>query len=103
MIKPSLPSRRLLPALGERLARVARPPGAVPAGLNGMQPTLDDILTEAPPPFLRSTHYLLAVLFLSLIVVASVVKVDMIVSAAGRLTTDAPLIAVQLLPSSVER
>jgi len=103
MIKPSCPSRRLLPTLGARLARVTHPPVPVPAGPDGLQPTLDDILTEAPPPFLRSTHYLLAVLFLSLIVVASVVKVDIIVSAGGRLTTDAPLIAVQPLELSVVR
>ena len=82
---------------------MARPPVALPAGPDGLHPTLDDILTEAPPPFLRSTHYLLVILFLSLIVVASVVKVDMIVSAGGRLTTDAPLIAVQPLELSVIR
>ena len=74
-----------------------------PAGPDGLQPTLDDILTEVPPRFVRGTHYLLAALLLSLIIVASLVKVDIIIAAGGRLTTDAPQIAVQPLELSIVR
>jgi hemolysin D len=103
MTKPGPPVRRLLPSLGAREARLAHSPAAVPVGSGGVDPTLDDILTETPQRFLRSTHYLLAALFLSVIVVASLVKVDIIVAASGRLTTDAPLIAVQPLQLSIVR
>jgi hemolysin D len=103
MTKPSLPVRRLLPALGEQLARLAHPAVAVPAGPAGLQPTLGDILDECPPRFLCSTHYILVALVLSLIVVSSLVKVDIIVAAGGRLTTDAPPIVVQPLELSIIR
>jgi hemolysin D len=103
VIRPGFSVRRFLPALGARLGRLAYPPVAAPAGPDGVPPTLGDILTEAPPRFLRSTHYLLAALFLSVIVVASLVKVDIIIAATGRLTTDAPLIAVQPLELSIIR
>jgi hemolysin D len=102
MIKPGLPARRLLPALGARLVRLPRPSVVVDTP-DSAPPTLDDILTEPPPRFLRSTHYLLAALLLSLVIVASLVKVDMVIAAGGRLTTEAPLIAVQPLELSIIR
>ena len=95
------PAHRLLLALGARLARLPRPPIAIPSVPEGLQPTLDDIMTEAPPQLLRGTHYLLAALLLSLIIVASLIKIDIIITARGRLTTDAPLIAVQPLELSI--
>jgi hemolysin D len=103
MTKPGLPARQLLPALGARVARLTRPSAVAATGPEGLQPTLEDILTEVPPRFVRSTHYLLAALLLSVIVVASLVKVDIIIAAGGRLTTDAPLIAVQPLELSIIR
>jgi hemolysin D len=103
MTKPSLPVRRLLPALGGQLARLVHSPAAAPAGPTSIPPTLDDILYENPPRFLCSTHYILAALVLSLLVVASLVKVDIIVAAGGRLTTDAPPIVVQPLELSIIR
>jgi hemolysin D len=101
--KPLLPALRLLPALGARLAWLPRGAIAVPAAAPDVPPTLDDILTEPPPRHLRSTHYILAVLLLSLIIAASLLKIDIIVPASGRLATDAPLIAVQPLELSIVR
>jgi membrane fusion protein, hemolysin D len=101
--KLALPARRLLPALVARLSWLPRRAIAVPAAAWELPPTLDDILTEPPPRHLRSTHYLLAVLLLSLLIAASLLKIDIIVPASGRLTTDAPLIAVQPLELSIIR
>ncbi len=64
---------------------------------------LEDILTERPSTLLAGGHYLIVGMFVSLILVASVVKVDIIVSAPGRLAADAPPIVVQPLALSVIR
>jgi hemolysin D len=66
-------------------------------------PDLDDLLAQDAPAYLRGTHYTVAMLLLSLIVIASLTDIDMIVSASGRLTTDAPTIAVQPMQLSVVR
>src|SRR5262249_9786021 len=67
------------------------------------QPDLDDTQAETPPRFLRNTHYAVVALFLSLILIASIVKVDMIVAAPGRLVADSPTIVVQPLQISIVR
>jgi len=103
MLKPVRPVRYLLPTLAARMVRPARTPVAVPAGPVDLQPTLEDILTTTPPRYLCSTHYILVALFLSLIIAASLVKVDIIIAAGGRLTTDAPLIVLQPLGLSIIR
>jgi HlyD family secretion protein len=68
-----------------------------------LQPTLDDILAERPPPWLRSSHVTVVGLFVGMILISSVVRVDMIVSASGRLTTDSPTIVVQPMHTSIVR
>mgnify|MGYP005816943315 CR=1 FL=1 len=68
-----------------------------------LQPDLEDILSQRPPHFLRGAHYTVAILFLLLLLIACIVKVDTIVVASGRLTADAPLIVVQPMQLSIIR
>jgi hemolysin D len=100
------PVRGFLPALRQRL-RLWQLPAADKAwprqDFAPAQPDLDDTLAETPPRFLRNTHYAVVALFLSLILIASIVKVDMIVAAPGRLAADAPTIVVQPLQISIIR
>jgi HlyD family secretion protein len=94
---PALPRR--LRAWPERAADTAWPPqDFVPH-----QPDLDDTLGEAPPRLLRNTHYAVVLLFALLVLIASLVKVDMIVAAPGRLVADSPTIVVQPLQISIVR
>jgi hemolysin D len=68
-----------------------------------LQPTLDDIMTEKPPTWLSGAHRTVAALFIGIIVVSCIVRVDMIVSASGRLTTESPTIVVQPLTTAIIR
>jgi hemolysin D len=68
-----------------------------------LKPDLEDILSERPPKFLRGAHYTVALLIVVMVVIATIVKVDMIVAASGRLTADAPLIVVQPMQLSILR
>jgi HlyD family secretion protein len=67
------------------------------------QPDLEDTLAETPSRLLRDTHYVALALFATLVLVASLVKVDMIVAAPGRLVADSPTIVVQPLQISIVR
>jgi HlyD family secretion protein len=67
------------------------------------KPDLEDILAEQPPRLLRGPHYVVVALLLLLILVASLVKVDMIVAASGRLVPDGPPIVLQPLERSIIR
>jgi hemolysin D len=67
------------------------------------QPDLEEILAESPPRMMRSTHYAIGSLFVILIVIASVVEVDIIVTASGRLIADSPTVTVQPMQLSIVR
>ncbi len=56
---------------------------------------LEDFLAEAPPSALRNTHYGAVALAALLIGLASVLKIDIVVSGSGRLAADAPTIVLQ--------
>ena len=56
---------------------------------------LEEFLAEPPPRTLRNTHYGAVALALSLIGMASVLKIDIVVSGTGRLAADAPTIVLQ--------
>lgn len=104
---PPPPARTLLPAIPQRL-RLWRKPGAVVKAwpeqdFRPPEPDLEDTLAETPPRLLRNTHYVAVVLFIALVVIASLVKVDMIVAAPGRLVADSPTIVVQPLQISIVR
>ena len=68
-----------------------------------LQPTLDDIMAEKPPTWLGNAHYTVAGLFGAMLLVSSLVRVDMIVSATGRLTTESPTIVVQPIHTAIIR
>ena len=56
---------------------------------------LDEFLAEPPPRTLRNTHYGAVALATLLIGMASVLKIDIVVSGTGRLSADAPTIVLQ--------
>lgn len=66
-------------------------------------PTLDDFLAEPPPRALRNTHYGAVALAALLIGLASVLKIDIVVSGSGRLAADAPTIVLQPMQLSLIR
>lgn len=109
MMKLALPVRRFLPFSALRaavwpwqIAFRAKAP-AQPVTFSPLPDDIEDILSESPPPLLRNIHYIVVALFLSLILIASVVRVDIIVAARGRLSADAPSIVVQPLELSIIR
>jgi HlyD family secretion protein len=65
------------------------------------QDDLESLLAEPPPPFLGGAHYLVALLFLALLAVASIAQVDVVVTASGRLAPDAPPIVLQPIERAV--
>lgn len=67
------------------------------------RPELDEIFAEQPPRFVRHTHYVLAAVVLTLLVIASVVQIDIVVSAPGKLVADAPTIVLQPMQLSIIR
>ncbi len=73
-------------------------PAAIP-----FQNDLEVIAQEQPPRFMRGTLYVMASLFVSLVVIASVVKVDMVVVGQGQLATDTPTVVLQPLDRSIIR
>jgi len=67
------------------------------------QDDIEEILEERAPPLLRSMNYLVAGLFISFVVIATVVKVDVVVVGTGRLVTDSPTILLQPMDRSIIR
>lgn len=99
----TLPFRGALPDLLAWARRQRRrapklAPDAVP-----FQDDLEELMAEPPPPFLGGAHYLLALLFVVLLGIAAVAHVDIVVTASGRLTPDAPPIVLQPLERVVVR
>jgi hemolysin D len=66
-------------------------------------PDLEDILSERPPWLLRGPHYVIAALFVLVLLLASVLKVDVIVAARGKLAPDGPPVVLQPLERGVIR
>ena len=64
---------------------------------------LDEFLTEPPPRALRNTHYGAVALVAVLVGMASVLKIDIVVSGTGRLAADAPTIVLQPMQLSLIR
>jgi HlyD family secretion protein len=67
------------------------------------QDPIDQICEEPPPRFMREVLYVVLVLFVTILVVAAVVKVDIVVVGAGRLVTETPPIMLQPLDRSIVR
>ena len=64
-------------------------------GFTPLEPDMEDFLAEAPPRFIRDAHRIAIVMLVTLLLVACVVKVDVVIIGTGRLSTDEPPIVVQ--------
>lgn len=108
-MKISLPSlrkvRRSLPAaarLVKDLAVVRYEPKVLPAAVQFLNP-IDAICEEPPPRFMWSTHYIVTALFLALVALAGLSKIDTVVIAGGTLTTQSPPILLQPIDRGIIR
>ena len=72
-------------------------------GFEPPAPDLEDFLAQTPASALRNTYRIAVLLFLTMIGLASVLKVDIIVAGTGRLAADSPMIVVQPMQLSVIR
>jgi hemolysin D len=66
-------------------------------------PNLDDALSDLPPRGVRNISHIVASLFVVLVIVSSIVSVDVVIAASGRLIADAPTIVVQPMHLSIIR
>lgn len=64
-------------------------------------PDIDEIVAEPMPRRMRVTHYLVAALFLTLVIISAVAQVDIIVVGSGRLATSQPPIVLQPLDRGI--
>ncbi len=96
------PLKKLVPAILRR--RPATEPAHViaPEALP-FQEDLEEVIAEPPPPILGKPHLAVSALFILLIAISSVVKVDMVVAGSGRLLSESPTIVLQPLERSVVR
>jgi len=78
-------------------------PLALMVGAIPYQSDLGVIVAELPPRFMRSTLYFVVSLVVILVVIASLVKVDIVVVGAGQLLTDTPTIVLQPLDRAIVR
>jgi HlyD family secretion protein len=67
------------------------------------QNVIDEIVEEKPAPFFRGAHYSVVVMFLVALIVAALVRTDIVVSSRGRLTTDVPPILLQPIERAIVR
>ncbi|MCW6511352.1 HlyD family type I secretion periplasmic adaptor subunit [Lichenifustis flavocetrariae] len=107
-------SVRFRPSLGEGQVGLLAFPKSVYARIAGqiaiskehLAPPLrdlDEIFAQSPPAFVRYTPYLIMGAMAAIITVASLVKIDIIVTAGGKLMADAPTIVLQPLQLAVIR
>ena len=64
---------------------------------------IDQVCAQPAPRYARATLYAIAGLFLSLLAIAALVKVDTVVMASGRLTTTMPPILLQPVERAIIR
>ncbi|MBW6400651.1 HlyD family type I secretion periplasmic adaptor subunit [Roseomonas sp. HJA6] len=83
-------------------ARRRRPPNLAADALPFQDP-LEALIAEPPPRALRGIHWLVAALFVGLLVLAAVAQVDVVVTGPGRLAPDAPPIVLQPMERAVIR
>jgi len=64
---------------------------------------IDAICEEAPPRFMWSTHYILLGVFVTILLAASLTRIDMVVVGRGTLTTESPPIILQPIERGIIR
>ena len=67
------------------------------------QDPLEALIAEPAPRFLRGMHWLIAAMFLGLVALAALARVDVVVTGPGRLAADALPIVVQPMERAVIR
>lgn len=80
-----------------------RAPGVVVADALDFLDPIDRICEERPPPLLRATHVLVVALFVSLLLVGALARIDVVVSGGGRLATDTAPIVLQPMERAILR
>lgn len=73
-------------------------PDAIP-----FQVGIDTIIAENPSFLMMSVFYLLGIGFVTLVVIASIVEIEMIVTCTGRLTTETPPLQLQPMDRAIIR
>lgn len=96
----TLPAANLFRLRANRVR--AKPLRLAPEALE-FQDELDRLIEEPPSPLLRFWPWLLASLLAGLVTLASIAKVDVVVTGMGRLAADAPPLVVQPLERAVIR
>jgi HlyD family secretion protein len=88
-----------------RLARRRASPAAprLSAEAVPFQDPLEALIAEPPPRLLRGLHWLVAALFVGLVGLAAIARVDVVVTGQGRLAPDAPPIVLQPMDRAVIR
>ncbi len=79
-------------------SRVSLIPEAIP-----FQDPIDEISEERPPRYLRSIFLIVVCMFILVITVMSILKVDMVVVGSGRIVTDTPPIMLQPIDTAMIR
>jgi HlyD family secretion protein len=77
-------------------------PTMMPEALPFLNP-IDAICNEPPPKLMWSTHYILVALFLCILLVASVARIDTVVVGSGSLITEQPPTILQPYERSIMR
>lgn len=85
----------------QRFVAISRPT-VTPDAVAFLDP-IDELCEEVPPKFMRSTYYIVVGLFLTIILIATLVKVDVIVAGTGRLMTETPPIMLQAMDQAIIR
>ncbi|MDB5593624.1 MAG: hypothetical protein JWM36_585 [Hyphomicrobiales bacterium] len=73
------------------------------APANAAEPDLQDILLDEPPRLVRNTNFVIISIVLVMATLTSIVEVDVVVTAPGRLMADAPPMAMQAMQISIIR
>jgi HlyD family secretion protein len=89
------PARRRFPSLF--------PPSSLMPEAIPFQDPIDEICERPAPPLMRSTLYLVVSLFLSLLFISAVTKLDVVVVAPGRIVTATPPIVLQPMERAIIR
>lgn len=93
--------RQMVHDTSARFVALARPP--VSSDAIAFLDPIDELCEQAPPKFMQSTYYIVVGLFLTLILVSTIVKVDVIVAGTGRLMTATPPIMLQAMDQAIIR
>ena len=82
--------------------RPPKPPPLAPEAASFQDP-LEALLAEPPPRLLRRLHWLVAALFVALLLGAALADVEVVVAGQGQLAPDAPPIVLQPMERAVLR